>query len=85
MFHHFLFGASKKECEEYNNKLNHYVVKVNQNSEETKQYPLLMVKSYLDSLVLECKNVINISSYEKQIPTVNNSHKHKLYPYKNQN
>ena len=66
----FSFGASKKECEDYSNKLNHYYEKVNNNSNETKQYPLLMVKSYLDSLVLECKNVINISSYEKQIPTV---------------
>lgn len=66
----FSFGASKKDCIDYDNKLTQYIEKVNQNSDETKQYPLLMVKSYLDSLVFECKSVIDISFYEKQIPSI---------------
>ena len=65
-----LFSATKSECHQYENKFSRYIDKFNSNSNDTKRYPLIMIKSYLDSILTECKGVIDISFYEKQKPSI---------------
>lgn len=65
-----LFGATKSECRGYENKFSTYINKFNSNPNDTKKYPLLMIKSYLDSILTECKGVIDVSYYEKQKPSI---------------
>lgn len=65
-----LLGATKGECKAYQDKYSQYIDQYKSNSDDTKKYPLLMIKSYLDSLLTECKGVVDISFYEKQKPTI---------------
>ena len=65
-----LLGATKSECRQYEKKFSHYVETFNSNSEDTKKYPLIMVKSYLDSILTECEGVIDTSFYKKQKPII---------------
>jgi len=65
-----LFGATKSECQGYESKFSRYIDKFNSNSNSTKKYPLIMVKSYLDSILTECNGVIDVSFYKKQKPTI---------------
>ncbi len=65
-----LGAATVKECREYESKYTHYVNAFNNSPENRKQYPLLMVKSYMDSLILECEGMIDIASYKKDVPKV---------------
>jgi len=65
-----LLGATKGQCHEYENKYSKFIDKFNNNSNDTKKYPLLMVKSYLDSILTECEGVIDTSFYKKQKPTI---------------
>lgn len=65
-----LFGATKSECQGYENKFSTYIDKFNSNSDNTKKYPLLMIKSYLESILNECKGVVDVSFYEKQKPSI---------------
>lgn len=65
-----LLGATKSECRQYEKKFSHYVETFNSNSEDTKKYPLILVKSYLDSILTECEGVIDTSFYKKQKPII---------------
>lgn len=65
-----LFGASSSECMDYENKFYKYLDATNTNPPSSKKYSMLMVKSYLDSIILECVGKNNYQEYRKQIPTI---------------
>lgn len=65
-----LNAATVKECGEYQSKYNHYIKAFNDSQENRKGYALLMVKSYLDSIILECGDLIDISPYQEDVPKV---------------
>jgi hypothetical protein len=67
-----IFGATENQCREYESKYNKFINKFNDNPYKTKHYPLLMVKSYLDTILLECDAVIDISFYKKQKLSIKN-------------
>lgn len=70
VFTSVLSAATRAECNSYKSSYNHYVDVFSSNSVDKKKYPLLMVKSYLDSIMLECDGVIDISFFKNQTPEV---------------
>ncbi len=65
-----LFASSASECNEYENKFYHYLDKTNTNAPSYKKYSMLMVKSYFDSIILECRGTNNYGEYRKMIPKI---------------
>lgn len=65
-----LVASSASECKEYENKFYHYLDTTNTNAPSQKKYSMLMVKSYFDSIILECRSENNYNEYRKMIPEI---------------
>lgn len=65
-----IFAASSSECRKYEAKFAHFKNVHDGNSASMKSYSMLMVKSYFDSIILECRGIQNYSIYVKLIPKI---------------
>ena len=65
-----LFSATINECKHYETKFAEARNKTDSNPVSMKKYSMLMVKSYFDSIILECKGKKNYNNYVKLIPKI---------------
>lgn len=65
-----LFGASASECTKYKSSFYSALDKTNANSPSNKKYSMLLVKSYFDDLILNCKGMNDNEVFKAKIPEV---------------
>ena len=62
--------VSLDECIDYMSKYNHFTEVFSSAKYDKKKWSLILVKSYMDSLILTCNGVVDISFYQKQVKNV---------------
>ena len=73
-----LFAATTIECKQYETKFAEAINKTDSNLVSMKKYSMLMVKSYFDSIILECKGKKNYNNYVRLIPQIKKQWKYNV-------
>ncbi len=73
-----LFSATTNKCKHYETKFAEARNKTDSNPVSMKKYSMLMVKSYFDSIILECKGKQNYNNYVRLIPEIKKQWKYNV-------